>query len=67
MSSLEVLVDVRDRENEVHVKVVDDVDGHDQEDGHGCVLEVGELEVGSPELNSPADIGASRWWRLESH
>lgn len=66
MGPLHVLVDLRDRDDEVDVEVVDDVD--DETEGHdkARVLEVRQLNVHGPELYSPPDIRIMRWWWLET-
>ena len=45
VSSFEVLVNLRDRRDEVNIKVVDHVVKHEEQHDHSCVLKVSELNV----------------------
>ena len=45
VSSFEVLVNLRDRRDEVNIKVVDHVVEHEKQHDHSCVLKVSELNV----------------------
>lgn len=66
MSSLHVLVNLSDRDVEVKAKAENDTSNKNDEDSKGCVLEVGDLDLHGPELDTPADIIVGRWG-LEAH
>ena len=51
---------------EVEVEREDGAGEEDDEDGEGCVFEVGHGDLHAAELDTPADVGIG-WGRLEAH
>ena len=65
MSPLHVLVDERDRQDEVQVEHVHHVGDHTGADCQRRVLEICQLDVHRAELHPPADVSIFRWRVLE--
>ena len=65
MSALHVLVHQRDRHDKVDIESIDDVCDHANHYSQRRVLEVCELDVHWPELDSPADVRVCCWWVFE--
>jgi len=66
VSTLHILIDERNGEDEVGVKGVDHVGNHADCDGKGGVLEVSQLDVHGSELYTPSDLGVFSWRIFES-
>lgn len=65
VSAFHVLINERYWKDEVYIESVDDVGDHAQSNGQGYVLEVSQLNVHGPELNTPANIRILSWRVLE--
>lgn len=66
VGSFHVLIDKRNRHDEVNIIVIDHVGDHADKHRECCVLEVGKLDVHRPELHPPADVRVNSRGRLES-
>lgn len=67
VGSLHILVGKTDGDDEVDVEMVDHVHQKTHEHDQAGVLEVGELDVHGPELDSPPDVRSLGGRRLEPH
>lgn len=56
MRPVHVIIDHAYGQDEVDVKVIDEVDDEAQSHDEACVLEVGQLDVHCSEFNTPSNV-----------
>ena len=66
MSSLHVGICFANWDNEVNVKVVNDIDNQAEQNNKTCVFKVCELDIHCSKFYSPPDFRSLRRRRLES-
>mmetsp|Transcript_43119 Transcript_43119/g.57049 ORF Transcript_43119/g.57049 Transcript_43119/m.57049 type:complete len:220 (-) Transcript_43119:1433-2092(-) len=66
MCPLHVLVDERDRQDEVQVEGVHNVGDHAHSDGERGILEVRQRDIHRAELNAPSNVAVFGGWVFES-
>jgi len=56
MSSIHVLVTFGNRDNEINIEMVDDIDNEAESHSIGGVLEIGKLDIHCSKFNSPSNL-----------
>ena len=65
VSSLHVGICFSNWDNEINIKMVNDVDNQTKHNDETSVFKVSKLDIHCSKFNSPSDFGIVRRWRLE--
>lgn len=66
VSSLHVGICFSNWDNEINIKMVNDIDNQTKHNDETSVFKVSKLDIHCSKFNSPSDLGIVRRWRLES-
>ena len=65
--SFHIGVRIRNRQNEIDIKVVDNIGDKPKQNNEASVFKIGKLNVQGSELNPPSDFRRLRRWWLKTH